>query len=548
MSFTVRKIREKPCGSGPWLPRVIAMLTIIQPLMGIYREWKKQHDRSNRAKARASLLKRILLVLVAVFFAFLLLAGIGKAIMSVRGLGITNVIGIAGAELPKDANGYTNFLLLGQGDQGHDGKNLTDTVMVASTDPDGTKSTVLLSLPRDLYLIDTEKMGKGKLNTMYRDFRSYLIYEKGMDPAEADRETLRELARELGKKLDMEIHHVVKVDFIAFVRAVDLLGGVDVEVPYDIEDFEYPDENFGFEPFILKQGLRHFDGETALKYARSRHTSSDFGRSARQQQLLHVMAEKAREEGVLGDAGAITSFMKIMQENVATTMKLRELIGAASIAEKLDKGKIISLQLNDRNALYDSFVEPGGMLYTPPRNLFGGAAVLLPVSIPEFPVTWKQPQVLTHLLMNYRNMYLEHPTVSVLNAGAPPGTARKLATELIRFGFDVPVIENADIEKRDISMIVASPEPDALSAFFGDFLGLDLLPAPTDLALEKRSRVTILLGRNYRYTPLQDLIKNMQSDERTQGNTGDIGNMGDKGSPVSPVSFVSLVSPISPSP
>ena len=507
MSFTVRKIREKPRGSGPWLPRVVAMLTIVRPLMGVYGEWKKQHDRSVRAKVRTSLLKRTLLVLVAVFFALLLLAGIGKAMMSVGG--ITNVIGIAGAELPKDANGYTNFLLLGQGDAGHDGKNLTDTIMVASTDPDGTKSTVLLSLPRDLYLLDTEKMGKGKLNTMYRDYRSYLIYEKGMDPAEADKETLRELAKELSAKLGMELHHVVKVDFIAFVRGVDLLGGIDVEVPYDIEDYEYPDENFGFEPFILKQGLRHLDGETALKYARSRHTSSDFGRSARQQQILHIMAQKAREEGVLTDAGAITSFMKIMQENVVTTMSLRELIGAAGIGEKLDKGKIISMQLNDRNALYDYFIEPGGVLYTPPRDLFGGAAVLLPVSIPEFPVTWKQPQLLTRLLMEQRDIYLERPTISVLNAGAPPGTARKLANELIRFGFDVPVTENADIEKLETSMIVASPEPDALSTFFGNLLGIDLLPAPADLAPAKRSRVTILLGRDYRFVPLQDLLKNL---------------------------------------
>ena len=71
--------------------------------------------------------------------------------------------------------------------------------------------------------------------------------------------------------------------------------------------------------------------------------------------------------------------------------------------------------------------------------------------------------------------------------------------------------ENADIEKLETSMIVASPEPDALSAFFGNLLGIDLLPAPADLAMEKRNRITILLGKNYSYTSLQDLVSNLDS-------------------------------------
>ncbi len=485
--------------------RILAALTIAKPLMGLYRSWKKQHDKERRNKERISFLKRLLTVLVAVFFVFLLLAGIAKAVMSVSGVDISNVLTVAGSTLDTDERGYTNFLLIGQGDASHEGTNLTDTIMVASVDPGGTQSAVMLSLPRDLYFLHTEKMGKGKLNTMYRDFRSYLVYQKGMDKEEAPKEAIKHLADEIGRKLQMEIHHAVKVDFIAFEKAVDTIGGVDIDVPYDIEDYEYPDDAFGFEPFIIEAGPRHLDGSTALKYARSRHTSSDFGRSARQQQLLSAMAHKAKEDGVLKDAGAITSFMNIMKENVVTTMTLRELIGAAGLAQKLDREKLVTMQLNDRNALYDSFIEPGGMLYTPPRDLFDGAAVLLPVSIPEFPVTWKQPRTLADLIFNHREVYLEQPTVSVLNAGAAPGMARKLATELIRYGFDVITIENAETEKRDTSMVVSLPEPDHITEFAGTLLNMGLEASPADLPAEQKGRITILLGKDYRYTPLQNL-------------------------------------------
>lgn len=511
MTFTVRKLRDKPRSSKVWIGRIVAVLTIAQPLMGLYRQWFSHYRKEKQREKRLSVLKRVLTILVAVFFALLLLAGMGKALMSVQGLGMQNVLSIAGADLPTDANGYTNFLLIGQGDESHDGKNLTDTIMVASIDPEGTQSAVLLSLPRDTYFLSTEKMGKGKLNSMYRDFRSYLIYQKGMEEKEAGIAALQELGAEIGRKLNMEIHHVAKVDFIAFTRAVDTIGGVDIDVPYDIEDLEYPNENYGYEPFIIRAGPRHLDGETALKYARSRHTTSDFGRSARQQQLLAAMAQKAKEEGMLTDAGAITSFMKIMSENVETTMTLRELIGAADIGQKINRANIVTMQLNDRNALYDPFIEPGGMLYTPPRDLFDGAAVLLPVSIPEYPVTWKQPQAFAELLFRHRELYLANPEIAVLNAGAAPGMARRVATELIRYGFDVPVIENADIEKIDTSIILSPPEPDSVLTTFSNLLNMPLGASPSDFPPEQRKRITILLGRDYRYTPLQDLVPNLIS-------------------------------------
>ncbi len=509
MSFTVRKIHEKPRGNKLWFARLAAIITIAQPIFSLFARLKTHHDIEKKKKKRISILKRSLMIMIAVLISLMLLASIGKAMMSVRNLGITNIISVAGAELPVDENGYTNFLLMGQGDADHDGKNLTDTIMIASVDPEGTKSTVIVSLPRDLYFLSTEKMGKGKLNSMYRDFRSYLIYQEGFEENDASIQALEELSREIGLKMGIDIHHTVKVDFIAFTRAVDTLGGLDIEVPYDIEDYEYPNEQYGFEPFIIRAGLRHIDGETALKYARSRHTTSDFGRSARQQQILGVMAHTAKETGVLKDPAAITSFMKIMSENVETTMTLRELIGAADIAQKLDREKIVAFQINDRNALYDYIIEPGGFLYTPPRSLFDGASVLLPVSIPEFPVTWRQIKAFAELIFRNRELYLEKPVVSILNAGAPPGSARRLSTELTRYGFTVSTVENAETEDLEEAMILSTPEPDSIAQKMAKMLGMPLKPSPTDLPASQKERITIILGEDYRYTPLQNLVPNL---------------------------------------
>jgi len=453
-------------------------------------------------------LKRTLLILVSVLCAFLLLAGTVKGLMSVHILSFGKIISFAGADLPQDSSGYINLLLIGQGNKDHDGKDLTDTIMVASIDPDASKSVVLLSLPRDVYFLKTAKMDKGKLNSFYRDYKSFLRYRQGMEAEEAAVEALREIGTEVGRNLDMEIHHTIKVNFTAFTETVDALGGIDVDVPEEIVDTEYPDENFGYETFTVAEGLQHLDGEIALKYARSRHSTSDFSRSARQQQLLRAIGHKAKEEGYLRDPDFITQMIHTLSQNVETTMSLREMIGLADIMCKIDRERVIAMQLNDRNALYDGFIEPGGFLYAPPRSLFDGVSVLLPVSIPEFPVTWRQPKTFVKLLLNTRTAYLANPRINVLNNGAPSGSARKLAIELIRYGFDVDLIANATMPEEQIESIIfpGSQQKEELALFFASLLELEKTEIPNALPAEEVSDITIIVGENYKYTPIQYLV------------------------------------------
>ncbi|OGJ57495.1 hypothetical protein A2881_03555 [Candidatus Peribacteria bacterium RIFCSPHIGHO2_01_FULL_55_13] len=503
MSFTVRRLKEPPKRRFPWKRSLLWGITFARPLLGWYQSWKRRQEEEHQTM----LLKRILFVLIAVFLALFLIAGTAKALVGLKSLGLKTLVSVTGGELMHDTNGYTNILLLGQGDSGHDGKDLTDTLMVASIDPTHTQSVVVVSLPRDLYFLATDKMGKGRINSLYRDYKGYLR-GTGMETPAASKEAMRELSLEIGRTLGMEIHGVIKVDFEGFVDAVDVIGGIDVTVPEDIVDTEYPDENYGYETFSLRSGPQHLDGATALKYVRSRHSSSDFSRSARQQQIIIAMAEKSKTEKLHRDVGAITELLSVMREHVETTFGIRELIALGGVADKIDRTRVVTMQLSDRNGLYNSLPQPGGFLYAPPRELFGGASVLLPVSIPEYPVTWKQVQALSKILFAKRSIYLGNPQISILNAGAKPGSARALSNELVRYGFEVDYVNNAetlpDQEKSWIferSAEAQTPE----AAFFVDLLKLPA-QASTELTSEELRTVTIVLGKDYTYQPMQDLL------------------------------------------
>ena len=184
------------------------------------------------------------------------------------------------------------------------------------------------------------------------------------------------------------------------------------------------------------------------------------------------------------------------------------MIGLADIMCKIDRERVIAMQLNDRNALYDGFIEPGGFLYAPPRSLFDGVSVLLPVSIPEFPVTWRQPKTFVKLLLNTRTAYLANPRINVLNNGAPSGSARKLAIELIRYGFDVDLIANATMPEEQIESIIfpGSQQKEELALFFASLLELEKTEIPNALPAEEVSDITIIVGENYKYTPIQYLV------------------------------------------
>ena len=493
MPFVIRRVSDPERGSSRMLWKKLAMAVLLcgRPFLHWYWDWKarKAHDH------RINLLKRILLILIAVLLGLLVFSFLTKSILSLRLLGLHSLLNISGEPAPVDKYGHTNILLLGQGDE--TGEDLTDSLIVASLDP-ASKSAILLSLPRDLYLLKPNTLEPGKLNSLYRDFKHALMFKKGLDDDDASLTAIQELAMEIGRSLNIEIHHVVKVDFEGFVQAIDAVNGIDIDVPYDIIDNEFPGPAYTYEPFEIRAGPQHLDGTTALKYARSRSTTSDFARSQRQQHLLRALAQQVEVHSLLRDPARITRLVSVLKEHIQTTASIQQAIGIGASALYIDLTHIVTMQLHDRNGLYDEVLHPGGFLYTPPREFFDGASVLLPISTPEFPISWKQLQTLSAMLFHHRTPYLQPTTITILNSGAPSGSAAKLAREFIRYGFDIVDTANAP-KKRDISVIETSNPSSPAITLFGKFLNMEIVSSTS------QEPMTIFLGKNYQYVPFQSL-------------------------------------------
>jgi LCP family protein required for cell wall assembly len=190
----------------------------------------------------------------------------------------------------------------------------TDSMMVISINP-GTDSASILSVPRDLY-VQIPGYGQDRINTA-------MVY----GAREGDYLDGAALAMQtVSANLNVPIHHFILVDFNAFARTIDLLGGIEVEVPYDIVDPEYPDMDYGYDPLYIPAGLQHFDGQTALKYARTRHSDSDFNRSSRQQQILFAARQKALELGLGELLLRAPSLYREVEDGIRTDLGLDQIL------------------------------------------------------------------------------------------------------------------------------------------------------------------------------------------------------------------------------
>jgi len=513
MSFHIRPLKEekeprwawilepvKRVGKRlPWKKCAAMSVMVARPLFALGTRFYRRKEKEKRLKRMTALVAASIVALFILLLTFSMLIHVG-------GISFTSVIGATGKPIAADTHGITNILLLGQGDE--KGIDLTDSIMIASIDPVRTKSVVFLSLPRDLYFLHTDSMEteNGKLNALWRDNR-ILLQKQGKNVKEASLLSLKQLATEIGDALGVDMHHAVKVDFTAFEDVVDAIGGMDVTVPETIHDTEFPGPNYTYQTFHIDAGLQHLDGATALKYARTRSTTSDFDRSKRQQQILKAVAEKAQEIGILKKPRKILELFTILSEHIETDLSTRQMITLAKVAREIEKDRFVSLQLNDVNGLYGDQLFKGGLLYAPPRNLFDGASMLLPVSIPEFPVTWKQVRFLTHLLFEERALYLDQPSFIVLNGGAREGSAGRVARELTKFGFDVSDVANV-FGERDIkeSFISHNGEgaDEATVTFFANLLSMPEQPLPE--RTEAEGDVTIVLGKDFRFSYFQDLL------------------------------------------
>ncbi len=414
----------------------------------------------------------------------------------IKSLDFSSLVFSFGEPLQKDAGGKTNILLVGIGGEGHDGPNLTDTLILASIDYNH-KLVPMLSIPRDFYL---EK----------KQTRINALYQIGMSQYTSP-ESLKNLGKNITEITGVPIQYYVKVDFKGFEKMVDDLGGIDVIVENDIYDTSYPIGELGkVETFQLAAGPQHLTGKVALKYARSRHgnTDGDFGRARRQQQILYAMKEKALSLNILDDAGKIKDLYNSISESIETNLSLAEMIELGKLAKDLGKESAVPLVLN-----YDS-TSCSGLLYQPDRSYFSNADVILPAGtnfdyIKFFVSTvFRNPQILE-----------KQEQIQVLNGTKVAGLAYEGMSLLSRFCLNVVYYTNAEDRALAESTIYyktneQGEKPVALEAIAILMPNLKMKEGIPQMYLEgekrKDSVIVIELGQDYLSKRIKDPFNSLR--------------------------------------
>jgi LCP family protein required for cell wall assembly len=254
--------------------------------------------------------------------------------------GITNkqVSRISGEENPnanRDPNnvlsgGRLNILLLGSDtDQKFAGVFLSQTDIVVTIDP-ATNSVAMLSIPRDTWLHAAESNGAD--NGMMKLDQTY-----GRGGIANTRATIEQ-------DFGIPINYYAWVGLDGFIKVIDTVGGIDVDVLHPITDDNYPDDVgnkdvYAYKRLDLAPGPQHLDGPTALEYVRSRHADlvGDFGRSARQQQILSQLKTKLQNPGIIGQ---LPTLANDLNGYVTTDMALPQVFQLMNFARTINQSTI----------------------------------------------------------------------------------------------------------------------------------------------------------------------------------------------------------------
>lgn len=219
----------------------------------------------------------------------------------------------------EEKNGKVNFLLMGL----DDGGMRADTIMLASVDKKA-KTVNILSVPRDTRV---EVNGKHiKINsTMGYKSREELMITK-----------VKEIT-------GLPVHYYAEVDFDGFKEIIDILGGVDIDVPYDM-DYDDPAQNLHIH---FKKGMQHLDGQAAHDYVRFRHNNNgsapgdyalgDPGRIHAQQEFLKELLRQKLQPQYLMKASQLA---KAISEHVRTNFSVKEGLSYVKVLKKMDTSTV----------------------------------------------------------------------------------------------------------------------------------------------------------------------------------------------------------------
>jgi LCP family protein required for cell wall assembly len=379
--------------------------------------------------------KRILKRTGLTIFALVLLGGLVFGLRFYKDIarltGNNNPLSLLGAFHPahlKNQNGRVNILVAGNSadDAGHDGGNLTDSIMVLSVNTNNN-TALMLSVPRDLW-VNIPGIGHSKINAAYPN--------GGMN----------KLQQVVQDNLGLTIDYQALVNYSAFRDLVNAVGGISITIkssdPRGIYDpsLDYTSRNCCA---LAKypNGPVNLNGKQALNLARARGDAyrsygfpqADFDRTTHQRQMLIAIKDKASSSAVISNPFKVTSLIDAVGSNVKTNLQVSEIETLYTYMKKIDDTKIDSYNINTLKGSGTTMLAN----YTSPD----GQSTLIPAAgIDDF--TDVQTQITK--LFTADPITKESATVVVLNATDTSGLATAQRSVLVQKGMtattaDAPV-------------------------------------------------------------------------------------------------------------
>ena len=244
--------------------------------------------------------------------------------------------------------GRLNVLLVGVDQRPADQTFNTDTMIVASIDPN-TGQVSMFSIPRDFEQIPLPPswpaasyyggVYPNKINSIWTAAES----QPNLWPGNDANRGVTALKGTIGYMLGINIPYYVEVNFSGFRQVVDTLGGVTIDVQLPVTDFDYPtDDGRGAIKLYIPPGIQHMTGEQALAYARSRHATSDFDRSQRQQRVITSIRQQTDVLSFL-NPNKLDALGQALRNAVHTDFPRNQLPQLVSLIEKADTTNLNSL-------------------------------------------------------------------------------------------------------------------------------------------------------------------------------------------------------------
>jgi len=302
------------------------------------------------------------------------------------------------------------------------GASRTDTMLLFTIDPT-SRSVGMLSIPRDLW-VKIPGYEYGKINTAYFLGEAYKV--DGGGPGLAMR-TVEQL-------LDIQIQFYAQIDFVAFEKFIDELGGIDVEVTNEISVDPLGPHN----TVVLKPGVEHLDGPIALAYARCRDSAgSDFDRAQRQQQVILAIRARIMDLNLLPKLIEKSPILyQQLKDGVHTNLTLEQVISLAWLAQQIPPDNITRAAIGPDQVFNDVSADGQYILVPKSDEIRKLRDEVFSTSNHAKPV----PQVIGDLT---QLMSAENSRISVLNGTSEPGLASKTTKFLQSKGLNVTLTDNA---------------------------------------------------------------------------------------------------------